>query len=152
MNRTILLFCLTLTVAGYYAVAASTHSGGLDDPYRRDIVLAAQDTIPPPQPRYGDYIHDKTQNPFDLKDPNAVEQNVDFDPVTGQYIISEKIGDDYFRPPTYMTFEEYMEYTRKEEERRYFDQLSGVSTGKDGLSSLDPFAKFDVKSSLIDRL
>ncbi|MCB9282270.1 MAG: cell surface protein SprA [Lewinellaceae bacterium] len=152
MNRTILLFCLTLTVAGYYAVAASTHSGGLDDPYRRDIVLAAQDTIPPPQPRYGDYIHDKTQNPFDLKDPNAVEQNVDFDPATGQYIISEKIGDDYFRPPTYMTFEEYMEYTRKEEERRYFDQLSGVSTGKDGLSSLDPFAKFDVKSSLIDRL
>ena len=44
-----------------------------------------------------------------LKDPSAVEQTIEYDPETGQYIISEKIGDAYFRPPTYMTFDEYLE-------------------------------------------
>ncbi len=151
MNKTILLFGLTLSIAGFYAVAASNHSGGLADPYHGGIVWA-QDTLPPIKDRQGDYINNKPQNPFDLKDPSSVEKSIDYDPETGQYIITEKIGDDYFRPPTYMTFEEYMEYTRKQEEQQYFNQLSGVSTGAGGLSTIDPFAKFDVKSSLIDRL
>lgn len=122
-----------------------------DDPFAAGYIHAVQDTLPPIQDRQGDFINEANQNPFDLKDPKIVEQNVDFDPETGQYIITEKIGDDYFRPPTYMTFDEYLAWRKKQEEDAYFDQLAGVNRGS-GVSSLDPLAKFDVKSSLIDRL
>lgn len=109
------------------------------------------DTIPPVEERYDDFITNPNSNPFDLKDPSIIEQTVDYDPETGRYIIQEKIGDDYFRPPTYMTFEEYIAWQRKKEERAYFDQLAGVSTGGT-VSATDPLARFDTKTSMLDRL
>jgi len=62
------------------------------------------DTIPL-EDRFGDFLNNQSQNPFDLADPQAIEQNVEYDPETGQYIITETIGGDYYRPPTYMTFD-----------------------------------------------
>jgi len=112
---------------------------------------ATTDTLPPVEERYDDFITNPNKNPFDLKDPSVVEQTVDYDPETGQYIIRERIGDDYFRPPTYMTFEEYLAWQRKKDERDYFNQLAGINTGG-GTTALDPLAKFDVKSNMLDRL
>lgn len=115
-------------------------------------VVIPQDTLPPIKDRYGDFIHEKKNNPIDLKDPAAVEQTIEYDPATGQYILYERIGGEYFRPPTFMTFEEYLKYRRKQDEQDYFKQLSGVSTGKKNLDNADPLAKFDVNKSLVDRL
>ncbi len=138
------IFCYTFTAQG--------SNIGLDDPYSVANLATVADTIPPPGERYGDFLNDQQTNPFDLEDPSVVEQNVEFDPATGNYIITEKIGDNYFRPPTYMTFDEYLEYQRQKEERDYFNQLAGINTGENGLSSLDPISKIDVKNSLLDRL
>ena len=89
------------------------HAGGanLDDPYSSEWVIAsaAVDTIPLEE-RYDDFITSPNDNPFDLKDPDIVKQEVEYDPETGNYIIYERIGDDYFRSPTYLTFEEYVDY------------------------------------------
>ena len=68
------------------------------DPFAEDFILV-QDTIPPLEDRPGNFSEGSTYNPFDLKDPSIIEQNVEYDPATGQYIISETIGDDYFRMP-----------------------------------------------------
>ncbi len=126
-------------------------SAELDDPFRRALAAPKADTIPPIRDRYGDFLRDRPNNLIDLKDPKAVEQDVEFDPVTGRYTIRERIGDDYYRPATFMSFEEYLEYRRKQDERSYFDFLSGAQTdGK--VNSLDPIAKIDVSNSLIDRL
>lgn len=152
MSRILLPFSLLFGIA---TITLSARGGNhlLEDPYTSEVVVAAaQDTIPPIKPRYGDFLNDTIVNPFDLKDPAAVEKDVQYDPETGQYIITEKIGDDYFRPPTYMTFQEYMEYSRKQQEQAYFQELSGVSTQGGGSSALDPIAKVDVQNSLIDRL
>jgi len=111
----------------------------------------AADTIPPLKDRYGDFLRDRPSNPYDLKDPKSVEKTVDFDPESGGYILRERIGDEDFRPVTFMTFEEYLEYRRKEDEKSYFDFLSGAS-GDGKINSLDPIAKIDVSSGLIDRL
>ncbi|KAA3635934.1 MAG: cell surface protein SprA [Bacteroidetes bacterium] len=90
-------------------------------------------------------------NPFDLQDPSAVEQTVEYDPETGNYIITEKIGNDYFRPPTYLTFEEYMQYIREKEEENYFKSLMGVSVdGDDGIR--DPIEKLDIEFNPLDKL
>ena len=146
-----------------------------ESPYAPEYVMAyentgpkkaGQDTPPPPQTlllfsptdtipledRKDDYINNPVQNPFDLQDPAAIEQTVEYDPETGQYIITERIGDDYFRPPTYMTFEEFMEYQSKKQEQDYFNDLSGLGGTRSSTGRLDPIAKVDIKNQLIDRL
>ncbi|MCB0629689.1 MAG: cell surface protein SprA [Saprospiraceae bacterium] len=155
MNKIVLPIGLLLTCLAVLNISASAgDKGGLGDPYAAEFVLAlaVTDTVPPPKERFGDYINDKNANPFDLNDPSAIEQNIEYDPATGQYIITEKIGDFDFRPPTYMTFDEYLEYRQKKEEQDYFNRLAGIDTEGTGLSATDPFAQFDVKSSIIDRL
>ncbi len=109
------------------------------------------DTIPL-KDRKGDFINDKNKNPFDLKDPSPVVKSVEYDPVSGNYIITEKIGEEYFRPPTYMTFDEYMKYKAKQQESEYFNSLSGISGTRSSSGRLDPVAKIDVKNQLIERL
>ncbi|MCB0641586.1 MAG: hypothetical protein KDC44_08100 [Phaeodactylibacter sp.] len=120
MNRARLLLVGTFLFLAVGTALAKFGSANLADPYTPDIVLAGQDTIPI-TPRYGDYITDPGQNPFDLKDPANVTQEVEYDPETGNYINTERIGEEYFRPPTYMTFEEYMNYRAKQQEQAYFD-------------------------------
>ncbi len=155
MSRAHLLIAILLFfIAFLQSFPSFGFSKNLDDPYTSKYVLATQDTIPL-EDRQGDFITDPSNNPFDLQDPSIINQNVDYDPETGQYIITETIGEDggFFRPPTYMTFEEYMEYQAAQQEQAYFQELSGVSSGDRSLSGrLDPIAKVDVKSSLVDRL
>jgi len=134
-------------------ILANDHGGkNLADPYETDLVAATQDTIPL-QERFGNSIFDKNNNPFDLEDPSEITKEVEYDVETGQYIVTEKIGEEYYRMPTYMTFDEYMDYKAKEQEQDYFNQLSGLSNG--GLSGddlLDPIKKLDIEENLLDRL
>ncbi|MEL6926574.1 MAG: hypothetical protein AAFO94_21210, partial [Bacteroidota bacterium] len=147
-----------LFVFGFFSVAFASFGSGtdLEDPYASGYVIAQdvvmQDTVPFKE-RYNDFVTDPSKNPFDLKDPSIINQDVEYDPATGNYIITEKIGEDYFRAPTYMTFEEYSKYRAKQQEREYFKKLAGVSTGGDDpLGKVDPISKFDIENSLIDRL
>lgn len=109
------------------------------------------DTMPPIRDRFGDFINDPNPNPIDLNDPAGVEQNVEYDPATGGYLIQERIGETFFRPPTYMSFEEYLEYRQQQDQNEYFDMLSGGGRQR-GLGLDDPLAGIDVKNSLLDRL
>ena len=146
-----LLSILFLLGIATYSFATFGGSSNLEDPYAVKYVIS-QDTIPL-QDRYGDFINDQSYNPFDLNDPSSIEKNVEYDPETGYYIITEKIGEDNYRNPTYMTFSEYMEWNAQQQESEYFEQLAGFSDGTDSESGLvDPIAKFDIKSSLVDRL
>ncbi|HOY03791.1 MAG TPA: cell surface protein SprA [Saprospiraceae bacterium] len=117
-------------------------------------VAAPPDTLPPIRERYDDFLQSGGTNPVDLKDPKAIEQQVDYDPETGMYIITEKIGDDFYRAPTYMTFDEYVRWRDQKQQNEYFDRLQGVvsSDKKSSSGVVDPIAKFDIKNSLIDRL
>jgi len=123
-----------------------------EDPYLVEkAIVVPLDTFPLTD-RYDNSVFDKNYNPFDLKDPSAIEKTIEYDPETGQYIIYEKIGQENYRPPTYMTFDEYMEYTEKEQQESYFSKLSGVSSGNGGAEANDPIEKLDIENSLIDRL
>jgi len=116
-----------------------------------DFAVAITDTIPITDP-YGDFLTDPNTNPFDIK-PKNVTQEVEYDPETNQYIITEKIGEEYFSAPTYMTFEEYVAWKQKNEEREYFQQLAGVKSGYKSKSGIvDPVEKIDIKDNLVDRL
>lgn len=136
-------------------VFSQVNAGGfnLENPYTDAFVLASQDTFPTIEDRQGDYLNNPSNNPFDLQDPATVKKDVEYDPETDTYIITEKVGEEYFRMPTFMTFEEYMQYQSDQQQQQYFDQLLGVSTGTGSLAGkVDPVAQFDIKNSLVDRL
>ncbi len=123
-----------------------------DTYYKKQKPKVALDTIPLTD-RKGDFITDKSKNPFDI-DPNILEQKVEYDAKTGKYIVFEKIGNEYYRTPTYMTFEEYLDYKSKEQEREYFKNLAGIQSNKKNSASgkFDPMSKIDIQKSLVDRL
>ncbi|MFM7662363.1 MAG: cell surface protein SprA [Bacteroidota bacterium] len=51
---------------------------------------------------------------FDFGDPTSVQKTIVYDPVTGQYMFVEKLSNGlYYRYPSMMTLEEYLEYERK---------------------------------------
>ena len=146
----ILLACVVVVIPDVYAI-------GVDSPFEDYGVsnCLRSDTIPL-QERVGDFINDKTRNPIDLN-TGLINQKVEYDPATGNYIILEKIGDEYYRTPTYMTFAEYLDWKAKQQERAYFDKLAGVDTQvKRDFSGvfdpLDPMAKVDLGGSLFNRL
>jgi cell surface protein SprA len=112
------------------------------------------DTFPPLNERYDDFINSGSSNPVDLRDPKVIDRQVEYDASSDMYIITERIGDDFYRAPTYMTFTEYVKWRDEQQQRDYFDRLQGVvsadGTSADGTT--DPVSKFNFKNSLIDRL
>ena len=116
---------------------------GIFDP----LSLSLSDTIPALEERFDDFISKPNNNPFDLHDPSIIEQSVEYDPLTDQYIIYEKIGDEYFRTPTYMTFSEYVAWRAKRSEKNYFLELGGMSSpDKSTSDKVDPISKVDLSN------
>ena len=127
-------------------------SYNLPDPYQWVGQTPDPDTIPL-NDRFGNWVEDSIRNPFDLFDPSAIERHVEYDPVTDSYILTEKIGNENYRPPTYMTFEEYTEWNARQEEDAYFKQLNGASDGRRSKGgNIDPVAEVDISDDIIDRL
>jgi cell surface protein SprA len=143
--------CLALTLCLALISTLVSGSGGhhVPDPFEALV----QDTIPPLTDRHGNFVDDPQTNPIDLSDPALVKRDVEYDPVSGLYIITERIGGEYFRMPTYMTFEEYMEWSAAQERERYWKLLAGVSSRdrSDG-GKVDPVSVVDISKDLIDRL
>lgn len=116
-----------------------------------DVVAIATDTIPI-KDRYGDFVTDDYYNPFDIT-PSIINQEVEYDFETGKYVVLEKIGEEYYRTPTYLTISEYLEWQAKKQESEYFQKLAGIKS-KDFTRNmeLDPMSEIDVESLLLDRL
>ncbi len=133
-------------------LVAIVPSRNLSDPYKTDIIPTIVTDSIPLVDRQGDFITDKKYNPFDIL-PKQIEQKVEYDPETGKYIVLEKIGDQYYRTPTYLTFEEYMDYVAAEQERQYFNTLAGIKSDKKSKTGkIDPIDKIDIQNNLVDRL
>lgn len=75
----------------------------------------------------GDFISSPNDNPFYLQ-PSAVEQHVEYDPLTGNYILTETLNGIQIRPTTYLTFEEYWQYRQQELRQEYWGTKAGSST------------------------
>ena len=78
----------------------------------------------PIKDRRGDRYSWNYNNPFDLNDSNLIKQNIQYDPKTNQYYIEEKVGDLYYRKPTYLSFDEFWKLQNQQSENYYFNQRS----------------------------
>ncbi|HEY9535787.1 MAG TPA: cell surface protein SprA, partial [Mucilaginibacter sp.] len=56
--------------------------------------------------------------------PYGVTRTVEYDVLTNQYILYERIGNLLYRPPVYLTFNQYLYLKQREEKRDYFKKLA----------------------------
>lgn len=84
-----------------------------------------------------------------LDNPSNVKSGFEYDPETGTYNYFEKIGDYNFKYPTYMDFDEYMEYDSKKSLQDYWKQKSDA----DDLDQTKGFRpQLTVKGEAFDRI
>jgi cell surface protein SprA len=101
----------------------------------QDTIPATRDTLPYPiHDRRGDYLTNDYGTTFDLKKPSNIKDSIAYDPATHHYIVYEKIGDRFYRTPTWYTAEEFMKIQGRKEEMEYFKKrgntLSILNRGK----------------------
>jgi len=69
----------------------------------------SSETAPPLHYPFDDRYGDRTSNPHDtngmyLKDPANIKESVEYDPENNRYNINERMGDLFYRNPSYMSF------------------------------------------------
>ena len=79
--------------------------------------------------RRGDKFTFPQRNSLGLKDPANIQDSIIYDPKTKQYYIVEKIGNFYYRKPTYLTFDEFMAIQARKQETDYFQKRSNILSG-----------------------
>lgn len=70
-----------------------------------------------------------TDTPWILESPENVEEVVEYDPLTGQYILYQQVGDQMIGAPQYLTSEEYQQYVYENQDADY--RNNRVSGGSD---------------------
>ena len=86
---------------------------------------------------------------LDLRMPNNITSTVEYDPVTGEYVFKQKIGEIDYRRPSSMTIDEYRAYEFNKSSRDYFRQRArGESFANQG--SLLP--KLHVGGEIFDHI
>lgn len=84
-----------------------------------------------------------------LNNPSNVQSGFQYDPETGTYNYYEKIGDFYFKYPTYMSFDEYINYDSKKSLQDYWKQKSSA----DDINQTKGFRpKLTIKGEAFDRI
>ena len=76
--------------------------------------------------RVGDPFTYNSNNPFNFSDTSYIKRDIEYDPKTKQYYIVEKIGNSYYRTPTYLTLDEMMRFKARQSENEYFRQRANT--------------------------
>ncbi len=114
------------------------------------IPVTGVDTLRYPiSDRRGDRYSSRSRSPIDLKDPSNISDSIVYDPKTKEYYIVEKVGGFYYRKPTYLTFDEFMDLRGQSQERDYFRQRSNVLSG---LNYKLPRPKLNITDNLFNRI
>lgn len=77
-----------------------------------NLIYPMEDGFDPTQPN---------GNLIDFNDPLNLNYDVQYDPVTGKYVFTSKVGDDInYRPTSSMTLEEYLQYQNSQSMNKYW--------------------------------
>lgn len=88
---------------------------------------AKPDTLKfPIRDRRGSAVTDPVKNAIDLKDPALIRKEVEYDPVTKQYIVTEKIGGQNYRQPTVMSFADFYRLQAQQSEQDYWQKRANT--------------------------
>lgn len=90
-----------------------------------------------------------------LNDPSNYKEEVSYDPITGQYTVTQKIGNIVVKPPVIMSPEEYQEYVDSKQVDNYWKEKTqsaeaAAAEGRDPESSLIP--QIRINSQAFERI
>ena len=86
-----------------------------------------------------------------LEDPENIKTEVLYDPKTGNYNVKQKVGDQDYRPETYMNLKEYKDYQFKKQMREYWrSRVAADDMNNQPRKGMIP--KLQVNSELFDRI
>lgn len=89
------------------------------------------------------------KSPLYLKTPGNVKSGFEYDPETGQYNYYERIGERYYRSPTYMSLEDYANYDAAKRMKEYWNTKAETEE----LERSEGFRpQLQVKGELFDRI
>ena len=150
-----IVLTLAITLTSQSAQACSNMLIFQNDVFAQEntyVYPTPKDTIPYPiQDRPSDFFTDSTQqeNNLNLNDPTVIQKEVIYDPETNQYIILERIGDDYYRDPQYLTFKQYMEMQHRKAIEEYWRQRANANSVLEGTGIMPKMYSGD---ALINRI
>ncbi|MDL2278898.1 hypothetical protein LJC57_09940 [Parabacteroides sp. OttesenSCG-928-G07] len=114
-GRHILWMILLLFGIGMFSSNADHLSSSVSIPELEAAEETPQDTVPtrfpvsPTSPQeYDDIVK---QSPVDLRDPDNVKTEIEYDIRTGRYLIRSKVGDMEITTPLSLTPKEYQDYS-----------------------------------------
>jgi len=120
------------------------------------------DTPPPPEVTNEDLPYPINENepgepmynanePLQLNNPSNIKTTTTYDPSDSTFNFTQKMGDLDYRPPIYMTQEEYQEWLFREQVRSYWkSRVQADAKSNPAKTSLIP--KLTVNSELFDRI
>ena len=120
--------------------------------------MASVDTPPPGNgvdlhypiyDRLTDFLTTPSENSFDFQDPSIINQSIDYDPESQQYIINETIGGEFYRNPSYLSFDEFLQQQYKEQESDYWQKRSNAASL---LSERSVIPDVNVNNRIFDRI
>lgn len=100
--------------------------------YCKILDTAGKDTVPvlpyPFNDRRGDFLSNPERSTFGLRSPANIRDSIVYDPKEKKYYIIEKVGNAYYRNPTWLTFDEVMKLQARKQEQDYFRTRSNVNS------------------------
>ncbi len=86
--------------------------------------FADSDTLHYPfHDRYSDPLNSRSEgNGLYLQDPSNIKVDVQYNPDERQYDINERMGELYYRNPSYLTFDEFVEHEYRKSTKDYWKQ------------------------------
>lgn len=85
----------------------ATQSEAAPTPVATSVPVAPPDTLPVVKPTVMTTLADTVRGPVDLKDPDNLRTQADYDTKTGQILFGTKLGDEYLGAPFALTWDEY---------------------------------------------
>jgi cell surface protein SprA len=98
----------------------------------------------------GDPLNYPNSGGLILGNPSNVNTNVEYNPATGNYDITQKMGNTDYRPPTYMDSEEYQNYMFKKQVKKYWNSRAEADSKSEKNKPLIP--KLNVGGEIFDRI
>lgn len=149
------MFSIIVIVAiAHVAASGFRHPFTFDDPMPAPPDTPTKKTD---SPKLHFPIYDRTGDPnvdgqrptgMDLSDPSNIQKGMDYNTDDHQYYLTEKIGNQYFRNPTYLTLDEYLKYRSEQDENNYWKRRLDALT----LFNKKPKLPTMYKEGIFDRI
>jgi len=125
IKRLLIVFSSLLVSQALYATTSVYPDFKPDIEYALPDTGNTGDTIQLPFPikdQENNFYFNPFSNTFNLDDPPIIKKSIEYDPVTGRFIITQKIGDFDYRSPSSMSFDEFITREFQKSNTEYWEK------------------------------